>query len=80
MLINGLKIAQRIEIIKPINEASLCSLKSTSSNTRTTSLETSEDNTVVISDIGKKYRKSYNNVILDPLKITHVNQVANIRS
>ena len=80
MLINGLTIAQRIEIIKPISEASLCSLKSTSSNTRTTSLDTSEDNTVVISDIGKKYHNSHDNVILAPLKITHVNKVANIRS
>ena len=69
MLINGLRIAQRIEIIKPLSTDSLNSLKSSSSNTLTTNLEDSDDNPV-IHDMSKTSEKLPQNVILAPLKNT----------
>ena len=78
MLINGLRIAQRIEIIKPIGDDSLCSLKSSSANTLTTTLEDSEDNPV-INDMSNATKKQHTNVILAPLKASDSNKVTKFR-
>ena len=56
MLINGLRIAQRIEIIKPLSTDSLSSLKSSSPHTFATNLEESDDNPV-INDMSKTRQK-----------------------
>ena len=77
MLVNGLRIAQRIEIIKPVNPDSLCGLQSTSSNILTTTLEDSDDNPV-IKDMSNANPKVHN-VILAPLKMSHTNKVAKFR-
>ena len=78
MLINGLRIAQRIEIIKPIGGDSLCSLKSSSANTLTTPLEDSDDNPV-INDMSSTTKKQHNNVILAPLRASNSNKVTKFR-
>ena len=78
MLINGLRIAQRIEIIKPLGADSLSSLKSSSSNTLTTNFEDSDDNPV-IHDISKVGHSSQQNVILAPLKTANLNKVTTFK-
>ena len=78
MLINGLRIAQRIEIIKPLGADSLSSLKSSSSNTLTTNFEDSDDNPV-IHDMSNAGRTSTQNVILAPLKTSNSNKVAKFK-
>ena len=77
MLINGLRIAQRIEIIRPIETESLCSLKS-SSNTVASTLEDSDDNPI-IKDMSNTNQKSNGNVVLAPLKAYDQNKVTKFR-
>ena len=76
MLINGLRIAQRIEIIKPIVTESLG--KSSSANTLATTLEDSDDNPI-IRDMSNANQKSNGNVILAPLNTYNENKVTKFR-
>ena len=78
MLINGLRIAQRIEIIKPIGADSLSSFKSSSTNTLATTLEDSDDNPI-INDMSSANNKSNGNIILAPLKASNQNKVTKFR-
>ena len=76
ILINGRRIAQRTETVRPLNENSSWNPKSSSYNTITKSATEYEDNAVVC-DVLPKNRKSNNiNAILAPLRPSHTKNVA----
>ena len=76
ILINGLRIAQRIETVRPLNENSSWKLKSSSYNAITKSASENEDNAVICDVLPKNQKLNKVNTILLPLKTSHTNNVA----
>ena len=71
-IINGLKIAQRIEIIKPIDApiTATCTMP-------IPSIRISDDDTAVITDLRNENHRPSNNVMLAPLKPEIINGRSN---
>ena len=76
ILINGLRIAQRIETVRPMNENSSWNHKSSSYNTINKSASEYEDNAVVCDVLPKNKKFNKVNTILLPLKTSYTNNVA----
>ena len=76
ILINGLRIAQRIETVRPMNENSSWNLKSSFHSAMTKSASEYEDNAVVCDVLPKKQKLNKVDTILLPLKASHTNNVA----
>ena len=71
-IVNGLKIAQRIEIIKPMHAPI-----TTTSTVPVPSIKISDDDNVLITDLRNEIHKQSNNVVLSPLKLTAINGRSN---
>ena len=76
ILINGLRIAQRIETVRPLNENASWNHKSSSYNAIIKSDTESEDNAVVCDVLPKNQKLNNINTILAPLRPSHTNNVA----
>ena len=76
ILINGLRIAQRIETVRPLNETASWNHKSSSYNAIIKSDTESEDNAVVCDVLPKNQELNNINTILAPLRQSHTNNVA----
>ena len=76
ILINGLRIAQRTETVRPLNENSSWNPKSSSYNTITKSATEYEDNAVVCDVLPKNQNSNNINAILAPLRPSGTNNLA----